>query len=552
MNKLLQAVAPRAMLLVVAESGLIIGAVALAAYIRLGQWTWVVMAEEHGLYKALLVAVVCQLCLYYCDLYDLRTIADKTDLFIRIAQSLGAASFVLAVIYFWFPSMVLGRGVFLIAAVAIISLISGWRIGFEWLTHRMGPSERLLLVGTSPAAVKLARELFERRQDLGVEIVGFVDADPARVGERVINPGVIGTIDDITGIVRSRGVDRVVVSLADARGTLPMDRLLEMKLLQGVAFDHLASVYEEYTGKIAVENLRPSWLIFSSGFKSTRTLFRAKRAIDVVAAAVGLVLGAPVMLVVAALVRLTSRGPALYHQKRVGYKNRVFVLHKFRSMRVDAEAHTGPVWARADDTRVTPIGRFLRKSRLDELPQLWNVLVGDMSLVGPRPERPEFVDELTREIPFYGQRHTVRPGLTGWAQVKYSYGASREDALEKLQYELFYIKNMSIALDMFIIVKTIKTVILRRGTSKFTPRRRRCAAGRTGVAAPAALELSQFWRDAWLAGSVFSRSCCWWTWRWLRAFARNRTRRRRHRASGPSWACTKGRAATPRAPSRWC
>jgi sugar transferase (PEP-CTERM system associated) len=456
-------IAPRGFVLVSAETVLIIGAVAVAAYIRLGEWMWVVMMEEHGFYKALIVAAVCQLCLYYTDLYDFRQIADRTDLIVRILQALGAASFILALIYYWAPTLMLGRGVFLIAAVLVTSLITGWRVLFEWLTLQIGPRERLLLVGTGGAAVNLARELFERRHELGVEIVGFVDPDPSKVGEIVINPGVIGTIDDISSIVRAHSVDRVVVSLADARGKLPMDKLLEVKL-QGVSFDHLASVYEEYTGKIAVENLRPSWLIFSSGFKGTAALKAGKRAVDIVAAVVGLLAAAPLMLLVALAVRLTSHGPALYRQVRVGYRNRHFVVHKFRSMRVDAEATTGAVWAVERDPRVTLIGRFLRKSRLDELPQLWNVLVGDMSFVGPRPERPEFVDDLTRDIPFYSQRHAVRPGLTGWAQVKYSYGASREDALEKLQYELFYIKNMSIALDVYIILKTIKTVLLRRGT----------------------------------------------------------------------------------------
>jgi sugar transferase (PEP-CTERM system associated) len=456
-------VTSRGFSLVFAESALIIGAIWLAAYIRFGEWIWIVMAEENGLPKSLLIAAVCQLCLYYTDSYDFRRIVDRRDLFVRVTQALGAASFILAVIYFWFPAAMIGRGVFLFASILVISLIIGWRVAFEWFTRQIGPRERLLLVGTGTAAVKLAREIFERRQELGVEIVGFVDSDAGNVGKPVLNPGVIGTIDDISSIVRRRSVDRVVVSLADARGKLPMDKLLDMKL-RGVSFDHLASVYEEYTGKIALENLRPSWLIFSSGFQGGHALRAAKQAIDVVGALIGLVLLAPVMLVIALLVRLTSKGPALYHQARVGLHGRLFVLHKFRSMCVDAEAETGPVWAQERDPRVTPLGRFLRGSRLDEVPQLWNVLIGDMSFVGPRPERPEFVEELTREIPFYGQRHTVRPGLTGWAQVRYSYGASREDALEKLQYELFYIKNMSLALDVFIILKTIKTVVLRRGT----------------------------------------------------------------------------------------
>jgi len=273
---------------------------------------------------------------------------------------------------------------------------------------------------------------------------------------------VIGTIEDIPSIVRARGVDRVVVSLADARGKLPMDKLLEMKL-DGVSFAHLASVYEEYTGKIAVENLRPSWLIFSSGFKKSRLVAASKRLFDIILSIVGLIVGLPLMLLVGAAIKLTSPGAALFHQVRVGHHGRLFTVHKFRSMQLDAEAATGPVWSKAGDSRVIPIGAFLRRARLDELPQLWNVLRGDMSLVGPRPERPEFVAELTKQIPYYGQRHMVRPGVTGWAQVRYTYGASQEDALQKLQYDLFYIKNLSLALDVFILLNTVKTVLLRRG-----------------------------------------------------------------------------------------
>jgi sugar transferase (PEP-CTERM system associated) len=406
---------------------------------------------------------VSQVCLYYAELYDLRIVSDRRELFVRIVQALGAAAFILAAIYFWFPRMIIGRGVFFVAAFLVLALVVGWRVVFEWLTRRVTPHERLLLVGTSPAAVALAREIHERRQELGVEIVGFVDSDPAMIGEPIINPGVIGTVEDIPSIVRARGVDRVVVSLADARGKLPMEKLLDMKL-DGVSFAHLASVYEDYTGKIAVENLRPSWLIFSDGFRKNPTFTRVKRLLDLLIACCGLMVALPLMVIIAAAIRLTSPGPALYSQLRVGQRGRVFTVRKFRSMRQDAEARTGPVWASKDgDPRVTAIGRFLRRTRLDELPQLWNILLGDMSFVGPRPERPEFVSQLTRQIPFYGQRHIIRPGLTGWAQVRYTYGASTEDALQKLQYDLFYIKNLSLAFDLFIIFDTLKTVVLRKG-----------------------------------------------------------------------------------------
>jgi sugar transferase (PEP-CTERM system associated) len=453
----------RAVALVVFETVLIVAAVCIGAWIRLGAEAWDLLFVHGDIGKALLIAFVSQVCLYYADLYELRVVSDRRELFTGVVQALSATSFLLAAIYFWFPSLIIGRGVFVASSALVLLAVSGWRFAFEWLTRRVAPRERLLLVGTGPAAVTLAKELFQRRQELGVEIVGFVDPDPARVGAPVINPGVIGTIDDIPSIVRSRNVDRVVVSLADARGKLPMDKLLEMKL-DGVTFDHLASVYEELTGKIAVENLRPSWLIFSSGFRKTRLVRAAKRLMDVLAALFGLVVAAPVMAIVALAVKLSSPGPAVYQQQRVGLQNRNFTVYKFRSMRQDAESGTGAVWARRNDNRVTTVGRVLRRTRLDELPQLWNVLIGDMSLVGPRPERPEFVKQLTEVIPFYGQRHAIRPGLTGWAQVRYAYGASVEDSMEKLQYDLFYAKNLSIPLDLFIIFSTIKTVLFRSGS----------------------------------------------------------------------------------------
>jgi sugar transferase (PEP-CTERM system associated) len=446
------------------EHLLIVLAVMVAAALRLGgDWLGVGLWGSGLLWRASLIAAVLQIALHYCDLYDLRTLSDRRGLVVGLIQALGATSAMLAFIYYWIPHLVIGRGVFVLASIFVGALVAGWRLAFEWMSLRVS-AERLLIVGTGAAAVALARELFERRQELGVELVGFVDPDPARVGSALINPGVIGAIEEIPRIVKERKVDRVVVSLADARGKLPMDGLLEMKLNQGVQFDHLASVYEEYTGKIAVENLRPSWLIFSNGFRKSRLLAALKRMLDVVVAAIGLTLAAPVFVIVAAAIKLTSPGPVFYSQRRVGKDGVVFVIHKFRSMRPDAEAGTGAVWAAARDPRVTPVGLIMRRTRIDELPQLWNVLKGDMSFVGPRPERPQFVSDLTQQIPFYGQRHVVRPGLTGWAQVRYNYGASVDDALQKLQYDLFYIKNMSIAFDLFIALETLKTVLVRRGS----------------------------------------------------------------------------------------
>lgn len=452
----------RALVLALGETVLLTAAVSLGAYLRLGPDVRLVLEGSDGIMHVLLVVFVCQVCLHYADLYDLRTIADWRELLVRLFQSLGATSFILAFLYFWFPNLMIGRGVFLVSAGLVIAAASGWRFAFAWVTRRVAPRERLLLVGTSPASVELARELYERK-DLGVDIVGFIDPDPTRVGAPVLNPGVVGSVDDIQSLIPQLDVHRVVVSLSEARGKLPMDRLLDLRLRGGVMFDHLASVYEEYTGKIAVENLRPSWLIFSDGFRKTRALLVVKRITDLVLAAVGLVLLLPVMAVVAAVVRLTSPGPAFYHQERVGLNGRTFMVHKFRTMRSDAEKGTGPVWAQANDARVTGVGRFLRRTRLDEIPQLWNVLRGDMSFVGPRPERPFFVEQLAAVIPFYMERHAVKPGLTGWAQVKYRYGSSVEDAMEKLRYDLYYIKHLSIVFDLTIVMDTVKVILSGKG-----------------------------------------------------------------------------------------
>jgi sugar transferase (PEP-CTERM system associated) len=457
---LLQSINARATMLIGLESILIVGSLVGTSIVVGGTEAWSVVGTAGGFLRVALVALVCQICLYYTDLYDLRIIANRRELFARTFHSLAAASIILAVVYALLPDLGVGPGVVIAATLVVMATIPGWRVIFESAVHRVSPRERLVIVGTNSAAVGLASELTERRYSLGLEIVGFVTAGAAHTPTGPFR--VLGDIADIPAIIREHRVDRVVVSLADARGNLPMAQLLDMKM-RGVTFDYLTAVYERYTGKIAIENLRPSWLIFSAGFRATRRLLAFKRLGDIVVALVGLVVTAPLMLLVALAVRLSSPGPALYHQQRVGERGRVFTVHKFRSMRTDAEASSGAVWSREGDTRTTTVGRFLRAARLDELPQLWNILRGDMSLVGPRPERPEFIQQLTEQIPYYGQRHIVKPGLTGWAQVRYTYGSSVEDSMEKLQYDLFYIKNMSLAMDLLIVLSTVKTVVSRRG-----------------------------------------------------------------------------------------
>ena len=456
---LIQPATLRSSTLIFSESALLLVAVAVSVYGRMEALSW--PSVINVLPKALVIISVCQLCLYYSDLYEKPEPGNRSELLIRTLQAFGATSLVLAVVYTAFPSLSIPRGVLPATTILAVAGVIAWRVSFVWITRQVGPRERLLLVGGTTTGVALARELQER-QELSVQIVGLVDLTQ-EPHDNTIGLPFLGGIEDIPAIVRARAVDRVVLSLADARGKLPMEKMLQMRL-DGVRFEHLTSVYEEYTGKIAVENLRPSWLLFSGGFRNSPRLFAIKRVMDIASAIVGLVLTAPLVVFLALVVKLTSRGPAFYSQQRVGCEGRIFTVYKLRSMCVDAERDTGPVWStHGGDPRITRVGLIMRRTRLDELPQFWNILLGHMSLVGPRPERPEFVKSLAKQIPFYGIRHAIKPGLTGWAQVRYTYGATVEDAIEKLQYDLFYIKNLSVKLDLFIMFETVKTVLLRRG-----------------------------------------------------------------------------------------
>lgn len=294
-------------------------------------------------------------------------------------------------------------------------------------------------------------------------VCGFVDDSPKMVGRSIVNPSVLGTHRDLEELVAKHQVDRIVVEMQDRRGRLPMDKLLGLKV-QGISIEDATSLYERITGKIPIENLKPSWMIFNTGFEVSRSMVLQKRILSLAIAVLLLILFGPIMLLAAILIKLDSPGSVFYRQERVGQDGRVFTLWKFRSMQENAEKQSGPVWSGPNDGRVTRVGRVLRRTRLDELPQLFNVLKGDMSIVGPRPERPHFVKELSALIPFYGLRHAVKPGLTGWAQIKYEYGNTVRDAVEKLQYDLFYIKHMSWLLDSLIALETAKTILVRKGS----------------------------------------------------------------------------------------
>jgi len=296
-----------------------------------------------------------------------------------------------------------------------------------------------------------------------MSVRGFVDDNPALVGVSIVNPKVLGLNHELRSIVAEKKIDRIVVELRDRRGRLPVDELLKLKM-GGVGVEEATSVYERVTGKIAIENLKPSWMVFGEGFEVSRRILVQKQIVSFSVSLLLMLLCAPLFPLIALLIKLDSEGPVFFRQERVGQNGKTFTLLKFRSMRQDAEKDTGPVWARPEDKRVTRLGRYLRRTRLDEIPQLINVLKGEMTLIGPRPERPNFVQDLSNTIPFYLLRHSVKPGITGWAQINYRYGSSVEDAIEKLQYDLFYIKNISWALDLLIILNTVKTVLVRKGS----------------------------------------------------------------------------------------
>jgi sugar transferase (PEP-CTERM system associated) len=323
-----------------------------------------------------------------------------------------------------------------------------------------GPKKRLLILGTSQLAVDLCRVVRSQNRWL-IDIVGFLDGNMERVGERLVNPGIIGTYDQLFQVIEQHHVSTIAVCMEDRRSTLPVQALLDCKAM-GLEILDGHHLFEEASGRLSIDSLRPSALIFSTGFRRRLTSRVSKRLLDVVVSVVGLVALIPLFAVVAAVIKLDSPGPVFYRQVRVGLRGRPYMIWKFRSMRQDAEK-SGPRWAQANDPRISRAGWWLRKTRIDEFPQLVNVIRGEMSLVGPRPERPVFVQDLRTAIPYYDIRHTVRPGVTGWAQVRFRYGASQEDSHMKLQYDLYYVKNLSLFLDLKILMHTIRVMMLGEG-----------------------------------------------------------------------------------------
>ncbi len=425
----------------------------LGAWLQFRADSYMVLNYEYGYIKILVVTALVLICFHWFDLYDPARFNAKGDLYFRLLLVPGLTALMLAFVGFVFPRFLLGNGSSLVGLIILTLALFGWRTAYGWLVQQPYLRERVYVLGTGERAQRLVQGL-RQRSELGIEVVGWTGNVEGALTREAVASHLMDLVDE--------GVHRVIVAMPDRRGTIPVHELLQLRL-KGVKIEEASSWLEKMSGRIEVELLHPSSLIFADGFRFSASFLLMRRLLSFLVSSVALLIVFPIIPFVILAIKLDSAGPVLYRQKRVGRGGFMFYCYKFRTMRQDAEADTGPTWAGDDDPRITRVGRFLRSSRLDEIPQLWCVLKGDMAFVGPRPERPEFVEWLSKEIPYYPVRHVVRPGITGWAQVRYKYGNTVEDAKQKLQYDLFYIKNASLGLDLLIMFQTIKIVLLGRG-----------------------------------------------------------------------------------------
>jgi sugar transferase (PEP-CTERM system associated) len=444
----------RTVILLGGEALVICSSFILATVLAFKQDSFLILNFEYGYLKILGVTCLTLLCSHWLDLYNPARWRAKGELYLRLMLLIGCLSLVLAALEYLFPSFNMGQETFVLAVAILTVALFGWRKLYVWIARAPYLRERVYLLGSGPDAEDLLERL-RTQLELGVEVVGWSGSLNGNLTRAALAEHLVDTCTRC-------GVHRVIVALTDRRGTIPVRELLEMRV-SGVRVEDCTSWLERVSGKVHLDNLYPSWMIFSDGFRLHTGLLAVRRLLSIAASLALLMVTLPVLPLVALLIKFTSPGPIFYHQSRVGKGGERFYCYKFRTMRADAEADIGPTWASDEDPRITPVGRYLRKFRLDEIPQLYNVLRGDMGFVGPRPERPEFVESLSREVPYYPLRHTIRPGITGWAQVNYPYGNSVEDAVKKLEYDLFYIKNMSIGLDLLTMFQTVKIVLLGRG-----------------------------------------------------------------------------------------
>jgi sugar transferase (PEP-CTERM system associated) len=445
----------RTIVLLLCEALIVSGCFLLATVLLLGPDTYLVLNYEYGGLKIFALTVLTLLCSYYFDLYEPQRISARWEIYFRLLLVLGFLSFLLSAIIYLYPGADIAHYVLLLGLIFLTAALVAWRSAYEWIIGREIFRERVYVLGAGARAESIVR-LLETRKDAGMHVVGW-DGVLADKNER--KEAFNAALERFAGTKPQ--IDRVIVALEDRRGEFPVNGLLKLRF-NGVMIEEAGNLLERLTGKLYLDGLHPSSFIYSEGFRVKPSQQIARRIVSTLTAATGLLLFLPFFPFVVLMVRLSSPGPIFFRQTRVGLGGRNFRVYKFRTMRTDAEV-AGAKWATKDDPRVTGVGRFMRKTRLDEVPQLWNVLRGDMGFVGPRPERPEFVPWLAEQIPYYNLRHMIRPGLTGWAQVRYGYGATLEQAREKLEYDLYYIKHMTLGLDLLIMFETVKTIIRRQG-----------------------------------------------------------------------------------------
>ena len=454
---------PRTIWLILADAVIIYGGIILALYLRLGiDGINHELNEKNGWSKIALATLVCLLILYFYDLYDFTVMGNRRELMLGLVQALGIAWALLAFLFYFLPPLFIGRGVSVISVPVVLVLLLTWRILIHYLTGHPDIGEKILIVGTGHIAQDTAQSVWERR-DAGYRIVGFVTENGGQPEDMPAHINLLGSSANLKEIIKQEKINRIVIAVRERRGTFPTETLLKMSLAGDVNIEECTSFFERVTGQVHLDMVRPSWLIFGGRKRDTQLKTFIREIIHRLLALAGLVGSLPIALLTAVLIKLDSPGPIFYRQERVGKNGHSFEVIKFRSMKTDAEKDGKPIWATTDDDRTTRVGRVIRKIRVDEIPQFWNIIKGEMSFVGPRPERPHFVAQLAEEIPYYEHRHLAAPGLTGWAQIKHPYGASVEDARSKLQYDLYYIKNQSLALDLIIVFETVKTVLFSRG-----------------------------------------------------------------------------------------
>jgi len=413
------------------------------------------------LYRGFLIAFFAQFCMFVLDLYDLKISLSILEILFSVTFTTGFVFLLIGLFSYFFPTMGISGQVYYLTGLFIFLFLFIWRFLLEMYIEKYSASLHVLIVGYGDNALNIAN-IINKYKRSGLELVGFVFRMDLFTPVKAQKAPPIWDFEEIDEVVEEHDVREIVVAPDDRRKNIPIKNLLDLKV-KGVKVQEWPEFYEKVTGRIPMRNLPPSYFVFNDGFNVPLMTRVMTRITNLIISLIALIFSLPIFLIVAIAIKVDSRGRIFYLQERVGENGKIFKVIKFRTMVEDAEKSTGAVWARENDPRITFVGKLLRRFRIDELPQFINVFKGEMSVIGPRPERPEFVEILEKELPYYSIRYTIKPGVTGWAQVNYSYSGTVEESREKLEYDLFYLKNRSFKLDLFIILKTIKIILLGKG-----------------------------------------------------------------------------------------